>query len=290
MLESAGIVVKVASNQLGTAHSYPSKNHEKTCDDTHCKRIAVEYPDYAQAHVDIVIDEVNPHDYDGIFFVGGPGALEFLDNKKVYSIIQTMHELQRPLGAICISPRILAHAGVLTNKKATCWNGDGKVDALFKKYGVQCSFDHVVVDGTSITADGPQAAEEFGKAIVALVSQKVKNSMVVVKKEECVQYTHSPYCFINAYPLGDKDISIVIAEVNGRYPESGWVVNEKCKEIGFVLKGSGTLTTEKQAVVLFEGDAVLINAGEKYFLQGNMMLLLPTAPAWYGAQHKQSEK
>lgn len=62
--------------------------------------------------------------------------------------------------------------------------------------------------------------------------------------------------------------------------------NEVCKEIGFIPKGSGTLTTEKQTVSLSEGDAVLINAGEKYFWQGNMMWLLPTAPAWYGAQHK----
>ena len=172
VLESAGIVVKVASNQLGKASSCTNNNQGKTCDDPYCQQMAMEYPNFVKAHVDVVIDEVNPHDYDGIFLVGGPGALEFLDNKKVYSIIQTMHELQRPLGAICISPRILAHAGVLTNKNATCWNGDGKVDALFKKYGVRRSFDHVVVDGTIITADGPQAAEEFGKAIVALVSKK----------------------------------------------------------------------------------------------------------------------
>lgn len=154
VIERGGYTVKVASNQLGTAEAHPSKNH------TH----------YATAHVDVTLDNVKPEDYAGIFIVGGPGAMEYLDNQTIYAIMQKTADLKSPIGAICISPRILAHAGILKDKKATGWDGDGKVDAVFQKWGAVRVAQPVVTDGNIITADGPVAALPFGKAIVAALN------------------------------------------------------------------------------------------------------------------------
>lgn len=146
VLTAAGITVVTASDQGGQAASAISGE---------------------RAAVDITLDQAQVSDYDGVFFVGGPGALEHLDNHESYRIIRTAAASGKPWGAICISPRILAHAGVLKNKTATGWDGDGKLGSILETVGATYVPEPVVTDGTLITAQGPVAATEFGKAIAA---------------------------------------------------------------------------------------------------------------------------
>lgn len=128
--------------------------------------------DKSVVDVDITIDQVNPLDLDGFFLIGGPGALEHLDTPKVHDLLNQFEILKKPYGAICISPRILAHAGVLMGKKATGWNEDQQLEQIFKKHGVTYISDKpVVIDNLVITATGPNAAEEFALAILQLVTE-----------------------------------------------------------------------------------------------------------------------
>ncbi len=64
--------------------------------------------DKTTANVDITLDQLKPEDYNGIFFIGGPGALEHLDNATSYNIISQAKKHNIPYGAICIATRILA--------------------------------------------------------------------------------------------------------------------------------------------------------------------------------------
>jgi len=123
---------------------------------------------------DLSINNIIPSRYDGIFFIGGPGALEHLDNQTSYTLAEKTVAAKKLLGAICISPRILARAGVLTGKKATGWNGDNTLETVFAKYDVIYEKKDVVIDNDIITATGPAAAEEFGKAILVLLKQLPK--------------------------------------------------------------------------------------------------------------------
>lgn len=174
-LENAGIKVVVASDQAGTADAHPSVAHTQQCSDPNCGKVADEYPQFAQAPIDISLKDVNPDevalfaDFDGIFIIGGPGALEFLDNEITYSIMRQAAAAHRPFGAICISPRILAKAGLLKNKKATGWNGDNALENILHEHGAQYTDQLVTVDGNIITGNGPEAAVDFGKAIVSLL-------------------------------------------------------------------------------------------------------------------------
>jgi Putative intracellular protease/amidase len=122
-----------------------------------------------EAPVDITLDQVNISDYDGIFFIGGPGALANLDNEISYNIIKKASSTYLPLGAICISTRILAKAGALTNKHATGWNGDNELEKIYETYSVNYVSEPVVVDENIITASGPDAAKTFGQEIVVLM-------------------------------------------------------------------------------------------------------------------------
>lgn len=116
--------------------------------------------------VNVTLNTLNVTDYDGIFFIGGPGALEHLDNDPSYRIIQKAAQGGLVFGAICISTRILAYAGVLTNRRATGWNGDKQLEKIYREYDAVYAPEAVVVDGNCITAADPQAANDFGQSIV----------------------------------------------------------------------------------------------------------------------------
>ena len=147
ILQKAGVEVITGSDQTGTALS------------------AIDKP----VQVDIILDDVKIEDYDGVFFIGGPGALEHLDNEKSYRIIRELSESDKAWGAICISPRILAKAGVLENKKATGWNDDGQLDDILEQVGAEYVRQPVVADDKLVTGWGPDAAQEFGKAILKIL-------------------------------------------------------------------------------------------------------------------------
>lgn len=148
ILENANITVKTVSDAKGTA---VAKNGSTT-------------------KVDMVIGDITDiTTYRGFFIIGGPGALEHLDNQKTYALVQKFAAAGKPFGAICISPRILAKAGLLEGKKATGWDEDGELSEIFETHNVTYTHKPVVVDGNIVTATGPSAAQEFGNAIVSIV-------------------------------------------------------------------------------------------------------------------------
>lgn len=117
--------------------------------------------------VKFALKDVRVGDFDAVFAVGGPGALQHLDNDETARIMKEAEGREgMPYGAICISPRILAKAGVLKAKKATGWDEDHKLAEIFASHGVNYTQGPVITDGRVITADGPASAEAFGKAIL----------------------------------------------------------------------------------------------------------------------------
>ena len=120
----------------------------------------------ATAEVDKTVDEIIPSDYDALALVGGPGALGHLDNPKVHGLFQEAAALGKVIGAICISPVILAHAGLLKGKKATVFP-DGAEE--LKKAGAVHTAADLVVDGNLVTADGPIPASRYGLALAELL-------------------------------------------------------------------------------------------------------------------------
>jgi protease I len=151
MLQNANFNVVTASNASGTATA----------------------KDGSTAPIDTTLDDVDIENYEGIFFIGGPGTLEHLDNNLSYKILQEALLQHKPIGAICIATRILAKAGVLHDKYATGWNEDGLLNALYAEYGVTyLPEEKVVLESNVITATDPSAAEQFGEHIVQLLRSK----------------------------------------------------------------------------------------------------------------------
>lgn len=121
--------------------------------------------------VDEYLSDLDVRTVDGVFLIGGKGAMTHLDNQETNRIVNEAMLLQKAYGGICITPRILAKANVLINKKATGWNGDGELESLFVHNHVVYVPDLVVTDGLIVTASAPESAREFGEAIVRVLKK-----------------------------------------------------------------------------------------------------------------------
>ena len=150
ILEAAGAEIKTASNQKGTAIG----------------------ADGGEVEVDLLVSEVNSAEFNAVVFIGGPGCLENLDNEDSYKVAKETVSQNKVLAAICISPTILAKAGVLQGKKTTVWSSpmDKGPVKILEDNGAIYEDKPVVVDGKIITGNGPAAAEEFGEAIVQVLT------------------------------------------------------------------------------------------------------------------------
>ncbi len=114
------------------------------------------------------LEEIKVNDYTAIVVAGGGGALKYLDNEKVYSLLNEFEDKKKLIAAICISPVILAKAGILKGRKATVWHSSMDKSAIktLKNQEVEYVNENVVCDGKIITADGPDSAEEFAKRVI----------------------------------------------------------------------------------------------------------------------------
>lgn len=110
-----------------------------------------------------------------------------------------------------------------------------------------------------------------------------------VSSREAKKFNNSPACSVFEYTLGDSAIDMARAEIHGRYPEKGWAMNEACKEVAYVLEGSGRVNVDGWEVVLTVGDVVLIEPMEKFYWDGKMKLALSCSPAWRPEQYKMIE-
>jgi len=152
ILEEAGAKIKVVSNETGTAFGAEG----------------------LQVNIDAELSDLDVSNFDAVVFVGGPGALDNLNNQDSYRVIREAVKQNKVLAAICISPVILAKAGVLNGKKATVWTNplNKKPKKILEENGAIFVEQNVVVDGNIITANGPDAAAEFGKKLVEVLAFK----------------------------------------------------------------------------------------------------------------------
>jgi len=141
ILENAGFTISIVSSELGNAVGYPNETI---------------------IPIDLVFDEVSPQEFEAIIFVGGKGAEELFDDEQAHVVAKLFSKQGKLVAAICAASVILARAGLLEGKKATC----------FSLYQPDLERRKAIYTGTSveqddlvITASGPEAATEFGEKI-----------------------------------------------------------------------------------------------------------------------------
>jgi protease I len=141
IFEKAGAAVRVASSDMSA-----------------CKGMlgAVVKPD-------LLVKDAKAADYDAIVFVGGSGATECWSDPKALALAKDAYQKGKVVAAICIAPVTLANAGLLSGKRATVWASEAR---RLKDKGAKYTDSPCVTDGRIVTANGPDAADEFGRAVV----------------------------------------------------------------------------------------------------------------------------
>lgn len=121
------------------------------------------------AEAGILVDQLNVNDFDAIIFVTGTGTAEYAGQPLITNIITDTVRKGKILGAIGIAPALLANAGVLDGIRATSFVSER---AILIQGGAIYTGVPVERERNIITASGPQAAMDFGRAIAnALIIQ-----------------------------------------------------------------------------------------------------------------------
>lgn len=111
---------------------------------------------------DSTLDEALHDNFDMIVLPGGmPGTKHLRDDERVIQLVQKMSLQGKLIAAICAAPSVLACAGLLEGKQATCYPG-----YLDEFQNIQLQTSAVVQDGNIITSRGPGTAMDFALVLV----------------------------------------------------------------------------------------------------------------------------
>jgi protease I len=118
------------------------------------------------ARADITLAEARASDYAAVVFVGGAGATTYFDDPVAHALARSAKDAGAVIGAICIAPTILAHAGLLDGRRATAFPSQ---EEDLVTHGAIFTGDPVTVDAPFVTANGPESAIGFGEAVAEAV-------------------------------------------------------------------------------------------------------------------------
>lgn len=125
---------------------------------------------------DMTLDEALYGEYDMVVLPGGlPGATNLQNDQRIISLLKKMAAAGKYTAAICAAPKVLATAGLLQNKHATCY--PGSIDsAVYPE--VSIDLEEIVIDGKVITSRGPGTAMDFALELIHLLAGKETSNQV----------------------------------------------------------------------------------------------------------------
>ncbi|MEA1985478.1 MAG: DJ-1/PfpI family protein [Euryarchaeota archaeon] len=149
VFEDMGAKVTVASNSLDTATGILG----------------------GRVKPDICIADAHSEEYDAIVISGGGGSKTYLwDNEDLRSVVMKAYQQDKVVAAICISPVVLAKAGILKGKKCTVFK-DAECIRILKDNGAIYEDKGVMSSGNVITSRGPIEATDFGKVVLKMLGE-----------------------------------------------------------------------------------------------------------------------
>jgi len=132
------------------------------------KNEAIEGSHNVKISPDKNIDDVNINEYDALILPGGaPGYINLREDERVINLLKNAFENNKIIAAICASPTVLAHAGILNGKKATVYPG---MEDEIREGGAIVDNSLVVQDGNIITSRGPATAMLFALKLAEILA------------------------------------------------------------------------------------------------------------------------
>ncbi|MGQ4892318.1 MAG: type 1 glutamine amidotransferase domain-containing protein [Candidatus Njordarchaeia archaeon] len=103
-------------------------------------------------NVDLLIEDVNPDEYDALVLPGGKGPERIRIFDKSVEIVKHFFDKGKPVAAICHGPQLLISANVLKGRRLTSYIG---IRDDVKVAGGLWEDKEVVVDGNLVTSRHP---------------------------------------------------------------------------------------------------------------------------------------
>lgn len=140
--------------------------------------------------------EIDPYDFDAVFYPGGHGPLwDLAENKHSRTLLETFYAANKPIAAVCHAPGVLKHVKapdgqpVVKAKQVTGFSNTEEkavgltdvvpflVEDMLKGNGGSYSkaadwASHVVADGHLITGQNPASSEATAKALLERLAQE----------------------------------------------------------------------------------------------------------------------
>ncbi|HEX6218698.1 MAG TPA: type 1 glutamine amidotransferase domain-containing protein [Sphingomicrobium sp.] len=118
---------------------------------------------------DLLIDEVEPGDYDALLLPGGVGNPDQLRmNQRAVGLIRQFALAGKPVAAICHGPWLLIEADLLRGRRATAWPS---IRTDLRNAGATVVDEPAVTDGNIITSRRPDDVEAFTQALVEAIER-----------------------------------------------------------------------------------------------------------------------
>jgi len=111
----------------------------------------------------LAFHEVEPASFRMLFLPGGKAPVRLSNDPRVLEIVLAFQQAEKPIAAICHAPLILASAGLLQGRRATCY---WKIAEKIEKAGAIYEDSPVVVDGNLITSREPADLPFFMKEVI----------------------------------------------------------------------------------------------------------------------------
>ena len=114
---------------------------------------------------------INEKDYKALLMVGGFGAKSFLGDEGLHKLVRDFDSDDKLIGAQCISPALVAEAGLLNGIEATCWPS---FSSLLESRGAKFSGRIDDLSGNILTGQSgtPANIDRFCKDYLALLKNR----------------------------------------------------------------------------------------------------------------------
>lgn len=144
-LQEAGYTVEVAAEKRGTIHGKHGY----------------------EVHADKSFAEVDASEYGVLILPGGKAPAAIRNDAKVHAITRHFFAGNKPVGAICHGPQILVSAGLLRDRRATCYRTVAKE---LQEAGALYEDREAVVDGRLVTSRQPGDLPAFMRELMHLLA------------------------------------------------------------------------------------------------------------------------
>lgn len=118
---------------------------------------------------DMMLDEVQPHEFDALVLPGGAlNADNLRMNKTARDWVKEFIEKRKPLAVICHAPWLLVSADLVKGRKLTSYY---TIQDDIKNAGGEWVNEEVVIDDNLITSRQPDDLPAFTKALTDILSK-----------------------------------------------------------------------------------------------------------------------